>query len=118
MRISFAWPNARSAMAASDSATTVMDRFISPLPLDLFCSRLRLGPAAHRDVGVELLAGAFELHPRAVARRKRGDEVQHGGRIRHGLAPDLDEHIARLDARLVGRPAAPHPCRQRAAPAL
>ena len=46
---------------------------------------------------------------------ERGDEVQHRGRVGDRLALDLDQHVAGLDARLVGRAAAQHAGDQRAA---
>src|SRR5438105_3685551 len=119
MRISFAWPNADPASAASESAAAnfascMISLFISDA-LILFGPRLRLRPSAHRDVGVDTLALALELDLGRLTGRERGDQVQHAGGIGDRLALHLEQHIAWLDARLVGGPAAQHPGDQRAA---
>src|SRR4051812_36689785 len=113
MRISFAWPKAAPTAPASASAIPHF-KLCMVLPCFdwfdcewriLFRARLRLGTAADGDGGVDLLVLAAQLHLRLAAGGERGDEVQHRGGISHRPALDLEEHVAGLDARLVGRAA-------------
>src|SRR6266581_2016569 len=120
MRISFAWPKASPAAALNAAAKKHLENFMTPSDLSmmeciLFGARLRLGPPADGDAGVDVMALALELHLGGRPRRERGDQVQHGGGIGHRLALDLEQHVARLDPRLVGGSAAQHAGDQRAA---
>src|SRR5258708_16302694 len=122
MRISFAWPKASPAAALNAAAMKYLENFMTPPDLSmmeciLFGARLRLGPPADGDAGVDVMALALELHLGGRPRRECGDQVQHRGGIRHRLALDLDQHVARLDPRLVGGAPPPPPRRPRPPPA-
>src|SRR4051812_42150561 len=118
MRSSFAWPHARPAKRASDNATIDVRSFMNPpgwLLRILFCTRDRLGPPADGDGGVDVVSLPLEPELRRLPRREGGDQVEHAGGIGHGLALHLDQHVAGLDAALVGGAAAQHARDERAA---
>src|SRR5258708_29917440 len=101
MRISFAWPKASPAAALNAAAMKYLENFMTPPDLSmmeciLFGARLRLGPPADGDAGVDVMALALELHLGGRPPRECGDQVQHRGGVPHPLSPPLAHHPAPL----------------------
>src|SRR5467141_4222786 len=104
----------QSARSRITSAPSWTNRNRGLAPIFLFRPRLRLGTPADGDAGVHILALALHFHRRRRAWSESGDEVQHRRGIGDRLALHLEQDIARLDAGLVGGPAAQHPGDERA----
>src|SRR5258708_27462428 len=92
MRISFAWPKASPAAALNAAAMKYLENFMTPPDLSmmeciLFGARLRLGPPAHGDARVAVMAPALELHLRGPPPPQRRAPGQPRGGVRNPRSP-------------------------------
>src|SRR6188474_1009738 len=115
------WAAAMLAAPASVAAASRMDsRFmLTPFGCESCCKNLfgpglLLGAPADGDRQLEVLALALELDLGGAAGSDHGNHIQHALRVGDLPAVDLQQHVARLDAGLVGGPVAEHALDDRA----